>query len=71
MRGKDFAMKLLDKNESLKVNTRQLQAVLANKQHRVYKKEQSNNSTVETNDADSMNQLCNNFLRLYLQDDDE
>ena len=31
----------------------------------------SNNSTVETKDADSMNQLCNNFLRLYLQDDDE
>ena len=39
MRGKDLAMKLLDKNESFKVNIMQLQVVLTSKKRRAIKNE--------------------------------
>ena len=37
MRGKDFSMKLLKKNSSLKIPVRQIQAVLSDPKHRVKK----------------------------------
>ena len=54
MRGKDFAMRLLKKNDSLKLPTRQIQAVLSNPKHRM--KKELTAEEVEQNAA--LAQIC-------------
>ena len=47
MRGKDFCFKLLSRGSSLKVTTRQTQAVLADPKHRPKKEKKTSNKMRE------------------------
>ena len=69
MRGKDFCMKLLTKQSSLKVTTRATMAVLANPKH--YAKERSKNIINLIDDDDSDKSDHNRFQEIFINVTDD